>query len=194
MTAWTVGYEAHNSRHGLNKRLNMTLPLVRTLFCSRPTLIRGSTFPATWTKCPRPSNWQTWEEERPKGGEGNQCELRNGKWRAQGTNARAQRGTGLPPPPTEERALAPVPPHTRLNTETRIPRHWQFANFFPTFIFCDSGAEGESTVALEQQGSQHPHFVMACPIILEYQMIAVRRHGCYRQFFLPSITLPPSRS
>ena len=115
------------------EQANFALPLVRTnmilphnlrrkptLFCSRPTLIRDSTFPATWTKCPRPSNWQTWEEERPKGGEGNQCELRNGKWRAQGTNARAQGGTAdLPPPPTEERALAPAPPHTRLNREAR---------------------------------------------------------------------------
>ena len=47
--------------------------------------------------------------------------MRNGKWRAQGTNARAQRGADLPPPPTEERAraLAPAPPHTRLNREAR---------------------------------------------------------------------------
>ena len=107
-----------------------------TLFCSRPTLIRDSTFPATWTKCPRPSNWQTWEEERPKGGEGNQCELRNGKWRAQ-RDKRARRGepTCRRHPPRSGRLLRL--PHIRGSIKrrevfARIPRHWQFANFLPT--------------------------------------------------------------
>ena len=42
-----------------------------------------------------------------------------GSGERRGTNARAQTGAGLPPPPTEERALAPAPPHTRLNREAR---------------------------------------------------------------------------
>ena len=52
-------------------------------------------------------------------GRGTSASCAMGSGERRGTNARAQRGTDLPPPSTEERALAPAPPHTRLNKEAR---------------------------------------------------------------------------
>ena len=115
------------------EQANFALPLVRTnmilphnlrrkstLFCSRPTLIRNSTFPATWTKCPRPSNWQTWEEERPKGRRGGEP-VRVAQWEVESAEERTRARRGEPTchhhPPRSGRLLRL--PHIRGSIKRR---------------------------------------------------------------------------